>query len=127
MGYWIFMLIMNLLTPAVMIVFGIIFKKRAPKEINWIYGYRTALSMKNEDTWQVAHKRCGELFLRGGIAMSILVVVVMLIVLGKSVSVISNVGAVLVFVPIVAVVVCAILTDKTLKRTFDKDGNRLQK
>ena len=54
MGYWIFMLIMNLLTPAVMIVFGIIFKKRAPKEINWIYGYRTQMSMKNEDTWQVA-------------------------------------------------------------------------
>jgi phosphate/sulfate permease len=85
------------------------------------------MSIKNEDTWQVAHKRCGVLFLRGGIAMSILTVAVMLAVLGKDVHVISNVGSVLVFVPIVAIIVCSMLTDRTLKQTFDKDGNRLQK
>ena len=50
MGFWIFMLIMNLLIPATMIGFGRYFMKKAPKEINAVFGYRTSMSMKNKDT-----------------------------------------------------------------------------
>ena len=55
MGFWIFMLIMDLLTPAIMIGFGRGFMKHPPKTINMVYGYRTSMSMKNKETWDFAH------------------------------------------------------------------------
>ena len=39
MGFWIFMLIMDLLLPFTMIGFGRYFMKNAPKEINSVFGY----------------------------------------------------------------------------------------
>ena len=55
MGFWFFMLAMGLLLPAIMILFGAVFTKAAPKKINYIFGYRTVMSMKNRDTWEFAH------------------------------------------------------------------------
>ncbi len=49
MGIWFMMLGFNLLTPAIMLGAGKLFLKKAPKDINWIFGYRTTMSMKNED------------------------------------------------------------------------------
>lgn len=66
MGYWFFMLAMNLLLPAIMIISGGYFMKKAPKEINYIFGYRTNMSMKNKDTWEFAHKYMGKLWFRLG-------------------------------------------------------------
>ena len=48
MGFWIYMLIMDLLIPIIMILFGQAFLKKAPKEINYVFGYRTSRSMKIE-------------------------------------------------------------------------------
>ena len=62
MGFWIFMLIMDLLLPFTMIGFGRYFMKKAPKEINSVFGYRTSMSMKNKDTWEFAHKYCGKVW-----------------------------------------------------------------
>ena len=50
MGFWIAMFVCNLLVPLLMVIFGRIMYKHAPKSINGIYGYRTSMSMKNEDT-----------------------------------------------------------------------------
>ena len=36
MGFWIFMLIMDLLIPFTMIGFGKMFLKKAPDQINWL-------------------------------------------------------------------------------------------
>ena len=48
MGFWIFVLIMDLLIPCVMIGFGKYFMKKAPNEINAMFGYRTSMSMKKK-------------------------------------------------------------------------------
>ena len=50
MGFWFFMLIMCLLTPAMMIGFGQFFMKGGPKQINDAFGYRTTRSMKKSVT-----------------------------------------------------------------------------
>ena len=70
MGFWIFMLIMDLLIPFTMIGFGYLFLKRTPKNINVLFGYRTTMSMKNRDTWEFAHRYCGKLwYMWGGILL----------------------------------------------------------
>lgn len=40
MGFWVFMLVMDMLIPIVMITFGYVFKRSAPKEINYVFVYR---------------------------------------------------------------------------------------
>ena len=49
MRFWTFMLLMDLLIPFTMIGFGKYFIKSAPKEINAVFGYRTSMSMKNNN------------------------------------------------------------------------------
>lgn len=62
MGFWIFMMFIELLIPVTMIGFGKMFLKHSPKEINMAFGYRTSMSMKNRDTWEFAHKYCGKIW-----------------------------------------------------------------
>lgn len=38
------------------LIIGIVFKLLPPKKINHIYGHRTYLAMKNQDTWEVAQR-----------------------------------------------------------------------
>ena len=60
MGFWIFMLIMVLLIPLTMLFFGWLLFRRTPKEINYVYGYRTKGSMMNEETWRFANQYFGK-------------------------------------------------------------------
>lgn len=62
MWFWIFMLLVDLLTPLTMIGFGKYFSKKVPQEINGVFGYRTSMSMKNRDTWEFAHKYLGKIW-----------------------------------------------------------------
>ena len=124
MGFWIFMLVMNLLMPAMMLGFGWIFVHRPPKTINWGYGYRTARSMRNQDTWDFAHQYAGKLWLKWGIWFLFLSVLVMLPLIGQSVEVVGTVGGVLCLVECVPLVYVIVPTERALKQAFDSDGNR---
>lgn len=95
MGFWIFMLAMDLLIPLTMIGFGRCFMKTAPKEINPVFGYRTTMSMKNKDTWIFAHRYCGKIWYAGGLVMLPVSLVVMLPVIGKAEDIVGTVGGVL--------------------------------
>ncbi len=125
MGFWIFMLIVDLLIPFIMIGFGKCFSKTAPKNINILFGYRTTMSMKNEDTWTFAHKYCGKIWFISGLVMLPLSVAVMLFVVGGSEDVVGTVGAILCNIQIIFIIVSIFFTEKALKKTFDKNGNKL--
>ena len=90
MKFWIFMLIMDLLLPFTMIGFGRYFMKKAPKEINSVFGYRTSMSMKNKDTWEFAHKYCGKVWYVCGMVMLPITVIFMLLVIGKNEDCVSK-------------------------------------
>ena len=124
MGFWFFMLAMGLLFPAIMILFGAVFTKAVPKRINYIFGYRTELSMKNRDTWEFAHKYFGKLWFRLGLLLIPITVIPMLFVIGNSENVVATVGLIVSFVNTVTLIVPIFFTEKALNRTFDKDGKR---
>ena len=84
MGFWIFMLIMDLLIPFTMIGFGKMFLKKAPDQINYVFGYRTSMSMKNQDTWVFAHHYCGKIWYICGLILLVVSLIVLLLVIGKS-------------------------------------------
>lgn len=124
MGFWIFMLSMDLLIPFTMIGFGKYFLKNAPKEINAAFGYRTSMSMKNRDTWVFAHNYCGKIWFFGGLILLPVSTIVMIPVIGKTADMIGNVGAILCGVQMIYLIGSILPTEIALKRTFDKNGDR---
>lgn len=124
MGFWIFMLIVNLILPITMIFLGRYYSRKAPKNINWVYGYRTPLSTKNKDTWEFAHKYFGKLWYKIGIILLPVTVIAMLFVIGRSENIIAIVGEIICGVQVVLMVLVIHPTERALKRNFDKDGNK---
>ena len=124
MGFWIVMFICNLLVPLLMIIFGRIMYKHAPKSINGVYGYRTSMSMKNEDTWKFAHDYCGRLWYKIGLIMLIPSVLVQLPFVKSSTDTIGIMTVVLETVQICVMIASIFPTEKALRKTFDKYGNR---
>ena len=101
MGYWVFMLVMVLIMPITMIVFGRLFSNKAPKDINHTFGYRTKRSMMNKDTWKFAHAYIGKLWFICGLILILISVVIMALVLGKGTDTVGMVGAILTVVQMI--------------------------
>lgn len=117
---YIFLFCMVLLTPAVMAAAGKLWTKRPPKEVNDIYGYRTAMSMKNRDTWDFAHRLCGRLWFRSGLVSGIVSAVLMLVFARYD----ETLSLILVFSQIGLLFLLILPVEAALNRHFDKDGNR---
>ena len=124
--FWLFMLCADLLVPAVMIGFGRMFLKNPPQNINASFGYRTAMSMKNRDTWDFAHQYCGRLWYRWGLVLLLPSVVPLLFVLGRDIGVIGNTGLVVAGMQLVVMLGTILPVERALKRTFDQNGLRRQ-
>ena len=124
MGFWLFMLTMDLLIPFTMIGFGRYFLKKVPKEINMVFGYRTAMSMKNKETWEFAHKYCGKIWYACGWIMLPVTVVFLLLTIGKSEDYVGMVGGVICIVQLIPLIGSIFQTEIALKKNFDKNGKR---
>lgn len=124
LGFWIFMMIMCLLTPALMIGFGKYFVKGGPKEINGIFGYRTKRSMKNRETWTFAHQYSGKIWLRSGLTLLPISLVTMLFFFGKNVDAIGYAGLIIVVLQSIVMILVIPATEAALKRSFDDNGKR---
>ena len=107
-----------------MLLLGKRFMKSAPGQINMLFGYRTARSMKNQDTWQFAHRYFGMLWYRSGLALLPLTIAAMLLLLGKNESTVGNAGGLICMAQLPVMLYAIVPTERALKKTFDKDGNR---
>lgn len=123
-GFWIFMLLIDLLVPLTMIGLGRLFLTKAPKNINAVFGYRTTMSMKNNDTWEFAHKFCGKLWVKCGLVLIPISVIPLIFVLNKSIDTIAYVGLIISFIQLVPLVGSILPTEAALKKTFDQNGHR---
>ena len=124
MGFWVFMMVMDLLIPFTMIGFGRYFVKNPPKEINKFFGYRTIMSMKNKETWEFAHHYFGRLWITIGCIMLIPSFIAMLFVVEKDISAIGTFGGILCGAQLVFLICSIFPTEIALKNNFDEHGNR---
>jgi len=123
------MLVMNLLTPLVMIIYGRVFEKKPPKiaRSKFAFGYRTVMSMRNEETWEYAHRFFGKLWFRFGIAVGLISIIVLFFFIGKDKDTVGFAGMIICYVQLVAILLPVIPTELALRRRFDKNGNRKDK
>ena len=129
MNFWIFMLVMNLLIPITMISFGHSFEKKPPKiaRSKFAFGYRTVMSMRNEETWEYAHRFFGKLWFRFGIAVGLISIIVLFFFIGKDKDTVGFAGMIICYVQLVVMLLPVIPTELALRRRFDKYGNRKDK
>lgn len=124
MGFWIYMFIMNVILPFSMIGFGKYFIKKAPKEINMVFGYRTSMSTKNMDTWKFAHHHCGKIWYIFGWILLVITIAGMLLVIGKEEDMIGTVSGVIIGIQLVFLIGSIVPTEIALRKRFDKNGKR---
>ena len=124
MWFWWFMLICDILVPVILIIGGIIMWKRCPKEINGLFGYRTAMSMKNMDTWRFAHDYCGRLWWKIGWIMIVPSIIIHIPFYNSSEMAVSVLGIVVMTVQCILLIALIFPVENALKKTFNPDGTR---
>lgn len=124
MGYFIVMYVMTLCIPVVMIIAGYMMDRHTPKKINGVYGYRTARSMKNKETWEFAQHYCGKLWLKIGVVLLVISAFMLLPFVHRSHDVISAAVCIAEAVQVAVLVASIFPTERALKKNFDEKGNR---
>lgn len=122
--FWCFMLVTALLIPGCMTVLGWSFMKHPPGEINGGYGYRTARSMRNRETWEFAQRYSGRFWYRIGRPMLAVSLVWMLLLFGKDVETVGNSGLILTSIQMLPFLAVIPATERALKQEFDDFGRK---
>ncbi|MDO4732661.1 MAG: SdpI family protein [Bacillota bacterium] len=118
MGFWIFMLCMLLLSPLSMLVLGVLWGKRPPKERNPLYGYRSRRSFSSPEAWDYAQQRAGRFFLLTGGLLFPPTLLAMLLLLEQEIVVVGGFGALLCLLQCVPLFFIVFYVEKGLKEEF---------
>lgn len=122
--FWGFILAMVLLIPGCMTVLGRSFVKNPPGEVNGGYGYRTARSMRNRETWAFAQRYSGRFWVRAGRPMLVVSLVWMVLLFGREIDTVANFGLLLTALQMVPFLAVIPATERALKRNFDDFGRK---
>lgn len=118
MKIWMFELFCDLIIPCMMLVMGLYYLKRPPKTINWLHGYRTRRSMKNQETWDFAHQYSGKLWFRCGSVMLLVTVLAMIYFYGYNENDVKTYGGAICAVQCLVMLAAMMPTERALKRKF---------
>ena len=114
-----------LLIPAVMMLLGAIFLKRPPRKINDWFGYRTRRAMSSQEAWDFAHRTCGKVWLRWGIALGIAAPLLMLPVWGAGEERLTLWSGSLTLLQCVALVASIFPVERALRKKKKKNGHKI--
>ena len=124
MAFWLFFTAMDLLIPGIMVGIGTRFLKHPPGTINAWYGYRTARSMKNQETWDFAHETCGKLWVRLGKLSFLPALLAAGLTFGRGIETVSVASIVVVTVQTLVLIGSIFPVERALKRNFDDFGRK---
>lgn len=117
------------LPGVIILVVGWIMAKYPPKNINPLYGYRTSLSMKNQQTWDEANRFSARLMIRSGWILIFTGLIFSLIIsTGVLNSTIQNLLRPLLLIggSIVSALILIGITEKHLKKTFPENKDEIR-
>ena len=111
----------DLLLPFLMLLFGWWMYKRAPKDINGAFGYRTRRSMKNEETWKFAHTYCGRVWLITGAILLVVSAAAALLPRFASAQAAQSLCGKMTMAQCAVMVLTIPITENALKKQFPDD------
>jgi len=107
-----------------MIGFGLYFYVAGPKKINYVFGYRTPMSMKNLDTWKFGNIYAGRCMWITGVVLFVGSMAALFAVMNSSDTTIRTAGIVIIIAHAVMIFGSVISTEIALRKNFDPSGNR---
>lgn len=122
--FWLFILAMEMLIPGSMVLLGRSFANNPPGEINSGYGYRTARSMRNRETWEFAQRYSGRFWVRAGRPVLAVSLVWMALLFGREVDTVAHLGLLLTSLQMVPFLAVIPATERALKQEFDDFGRK---
>ncbi len=122
MGFKVFMAFAVLLIPGIMIFFGRTMMDHPPKTINAAYGYRTTMSMMNQDTWDYAQAACAKRWRRWGRVLALITLIVLFFALRRPAF--ADVLGFYTAFETAFLLASVAATEMDLRRTFDEKGQR---
>ena len=122
MGFKVFMSFGVLLIPGIMIFFGRTMMDHPPKTINAAYGYRTTMSMINQDTWDYAQVACAKRWRRWGRVLAMITLIVLFFALRRPTF--ADVLGFYTAFETAFLLASVAATEMDLRRTFDREGRR---
>lgn len=114
----------NLIVPIMMILLGAYFMKAKLPEINPLFGYRTARSMKTIETWQFSNRLMGKYWYYLGWVLLGIVIISALWLQGFDDNTIGSYSLIVLFVELVVMIIPIGFIEKELKKNFDEDGHQ---
>ena len=115
MSFWLYTFLCDLIVPVVMILGGRVMKHHPSLKMNKWIGYRTSLSMENEEMWQYAQKYSGQLWWKIGWWMLIPTILLHFPFVSSTRQCIENVSLVIVCIHLIVLLLTVVLTQKALK------------
>ena len=106
----------TVMVGVIFVAAGFIMWKFPPKQINFLYGYRTSRSMKNQESWDFAQKYAAKEMMKTGLVLAASGLLAFIFDFGSSVNLL--VGCMLVFL---AVVILVIRVEKAIKNVLISD------
>lgn len=122
--FWLFTLAYSLLIPGSMLLLGRSFANNPPGEINGGYGYRTARSMKNRETWEFAQRYSGRFWYRAAWPVLAVSLVWIALLFGREADTVAHLGLLLTGLQMVPFLAVIPVTERALKREFDDFGRK---
>ena len=113
------LLLTHLSIGPLMVIISAIFFFFPPKKINHLYGHRTTMSTKNQDTWNEANKRSAMMFLW----VSLLTCFVQASGIVLNLSFDTTVLITCIFL-VVGLIAGVLYVEYQLRSIFDKEGQR---
>jgi len=109
-----------LIAPLLILILAIVYRIFPPKKINWFYGYRTKLSMKNLDTWHEANRFASNLLLICSVAYLCFVMLCVLFIHDRERQML--ISTIVLFFYLFGIV---FITEWRLKKLFNESGKRI--
>ena len=122
MAFRVFMAFAVFLIPVIMVFFGRTMMDYPPKTINAVYGYRTTMSMKNQDTWDYAQAACAKRWRRWGRVLALITLIVLFFALRRPTF--ADVLGFYTAFETAFLLASVAATEMDLRRTFDREGRR---
>ncbi|WP_108832063.1 SdpI family protein [Aedoeadaptatus coli] len=122
MGFKVAMALAVYVIPGIMIFFGGLMLDHPPKTINAAYGYRTSMSMLNQDTWDYAQAACAKRWRTWGRVLALITLVVLIFALRRPAF--ADVLGFYTAFETAFLLASVAATEMDLRRTFDREGRR---
>ena len=122
MAFRVFMAFAVFLIPGIMVFFGGLMMDHPPKTINGAYGFRTTMSMINQDTWDYAQVACAKRWRRWGRVLALITLVVLIVALRRPAF--ADVLGFYTAFETAFLLASVAATEIDLRRTFDREGRQ---